>query len=228
MRCGKSCRLRWMNYLRPGIKRRNISQDEEDLIVRLHSLLGNRWSLIAGRLPGRTDNEIKNYWNTYLLKKLNKAGLRLTPNKNFRKPRKSSAAGDHCTATPNKERKKNKIVVNTHPDGKEKTDDIPKTKVYLPKPIRVSSAFSRTNSFESGSSSNGGGDAGENGAGSDTELSNVPGVGPIFELEDADDGVSGGDDDFPSELGMLPPTRPASSDDVVMLYQVYEEYLQLI
>ncbi|KAJ9168026.1 hypothetical protein P3X46_019604 [Hevea brasiliensis] len=69
-RCGKSCRLRWLNYLRPDIKRGNISPDEEDLIVRLHRLLGNRWSLIAGRLPGRTDNEIKNYWNTKLGKKI--------------------------------------------------------------------------------------------------------------------------------------------------------------
>ncbi|KAL8102643.1 transcription factor MYB1-like [Apium graveolens] len=68
-RCGKSCRLRWLNYLRPDIKRGNISDDEEDLIIRLHKLLGNRWSLIAGRLPGRTDNEIKNYWNTSLRKK---------------------------------------------------------------------------------------------------------------------------------------------------------------
>ncbi|XVE53847.1 hypothetical protein DITRI_Ditri03aG0034600 [Diplodiscus trichospermus] len=68
-RCGKSCRLRWMNYLRPDIKRGNISSDEEDLIIRLHKLLGNRWSLIAGRLPGRTDNEIKNYWNSHLSKR---------------------------------------------------------------------------------------------------------------------------------------------------------------
>ncbi|KAG5244077.1 transcription factor MYB [Salix suchowensis] len=69
-RCGKSCRLRWMNHLRPNIKRGNISDQEEDLIVRLHKLLGNRWSLIAGRLPGRTDNEIKNYWNSHLSKKI--------------------------------------------------------------------------------------------------------------------------------------------------------------
>ena len=41
-RCGKSCRLRWLNYLRPNIKRGNISYDEEDLIIRLHKLLGNR------------------------------------------------------------------------------------------------------------------------------------------------------------------------------------------
>ncbi|CAL9196873.1 unnamed protein product [Musa hybrid cultivar] len=69
-RCARSCRLRWLNYLRPDIKRGNISHEEEDLIIRLHNLLGNRWSLIAGRLPGRTDNEIKNYWNTVLKKKV--------------------------------------------------------------------------------------------------------------------------------------------------------------
>ncbi|KAL4339490.1 hypothetical protein GQ457_08G026390 [Hibiscus cannabinus] len=70
-RCAKSCRMRWLNYLRPNIKRGNISDEEEDLILRLHKLLGNRWSLIAGRLPGRTDNEIKNYWNSHLSKKIN-------------------------------------------------------------------------------------------------------------------------------------------------------------
>ncbi|XP_059633203.1 transcription factor MYB123-like [Cornus florida] len=69
-RCGKSCRLRWLNYLRPDIKRGNITEEEEDLIIRLHNLLGNRWSLIAGRLPGRTDNEIKNFWNTNLRKRM--------------------------------------------------------------------------------------------------------------------------------------------------------------
>ncbi|GMH03803.1 hypothetical protein Nepgr_005642 [Nepenthes gracilis] len=69
-RCGKSCRLRWLNYLKPDIKRGNITHDEEDLIIRLHKLLGNRWSLIAGRLPGRTDNEIKNYWNSNIVKKI--------------------------------------------------------------------------------------------------------------------------------------------------------------
>ncbi|KAJ9183148.1 hypothetical protein P3X46_007052 [Hevea brasiliensis] len=75
LRCGKSCRLRWMNYLRPSVKRGQIAPDEEDLILRLHRLLGNRWSLIAGRIPGRTDNEIKNYWNTHLSKKLISQGI---------------------------------------------------------------------------------------------------------------------------------------------------------
>ncbi|KAL3008537.1 hypothetical protein AAZX31_07G036400 [Glycine max] len=82
-RCGKSCRLRWLNYLRPDIKRGNITNDEEALIIRLHSLLGNRWSLIAGRLPGRTDNEIKNYWNTNIGRKLQNGGAGSTLNTNI-------------------------------------------------------------------------------------------------------------------------------------------------
>ncbi|KAL5977623.1 hypothetical protein ACLOJK_041521 [Asimina triloba] len=70
-RCRKSCRLRWLNYLRPNIKRGDFAVDEVDLIIRLHKLLGNRWSLIAGRIPGRTANDIKNFWNSHLSKKLN-------------------------------------------------------------------------------------------------------------------------------------------------------------
>ncbi|XP_024542327.1 transcription factor MYB120 [Selaginella moellendorffii] len=74
-RCGKSCRLRWINYLRPDLKRGIFSADEEKLIIDLHSALGNRWSQIATQLPGRTDNEIKNYWNTCIKKKLRQAGI---------------------------------------------------------------------------------------------------------------------------------------------------------
>ncbi|CAN6293238.1 unnamed protein product [Urochloa humidicola] len=70
LRCGKSCRLRWINYLRPDIKRGNFSADEEALIVRLHHELGNRWSAIAAQLPGRTDNEIKNVWHTHIKRRL--------------------------------------------------------------------------------------------------------------------------------------------------------------
>ncbi|XP_027167633.1 myb-related protein 306 [Coffea eugenioides] len=72
LRCSKSCRLRWTNYLRPGIKRGNFTEHEEKMIIHLQALLGNRWAAIASYLPQRTDNDIKNYWNTHLKKKLKK------------------------------------------------------------------------------------------------------------------------------------------------------------
>ncbi|XP_022720027.1 transcription factor MYB61-like [Durio zibethinus] len=74
-RCGKSCRLRWINYLRPDLKRGAFSQQEENLIIELHAVLGNRWSQIAAQLPGRTDNEIKNLWNSCIKKKLRQRGI---------------------------------------------------------------------------------------------------------------------------------------------------------
>ncbi|KAE8724653.1 MYB108 protein [Hibiscus syriacus] len=67
-RTGKSCRLRWLNYLRPDVRRGNITLEEQLLILELHSRWGNRWSKIAQHLPGRTDNEIKNYWRTRVQK----------------------------------------------------------------------------------------------------------------------------------------------------------------
>ncbi|XP_062198288.1 transcription factor MYB60-like [Phragmites australis] len=70
MRCSKSCRLRWTNYLRPGIKRGNFTPHEEGIIIHLQALLGNKWAAIASYLPLRTDNDIKNYWNTHLKKKV--------------------------------------------------------------------------------------------------------------------------------------------------------------
>ncbi|XP_076893318.1 transcription factor MYB17-like [Bidens hawaiensis] len=75
LRCGKSCRLRWANYLRPDIKRGPFTPKEEQLIMQLHAILGNRWAAIAAQLPGRTDNEIKNLWNTHLRKRLVSKGI---------------------------------------------------------------------------------------------------------------------------------------------------------
>ncbi|TKW26109.1 hypothetical protein SEVIR_3G164600v4 [Setaria viridis] len=97
-RCGKSCRLRWINYLRPDLKRGSFSQQEEDLIVALHEILGNRWSQIASHLPGRTDNEIKNFWNSCLKKKLRQRGIDPSTHKPIASAEAGTAlpdAGDH-------------------------------------------------------------------------------------------------------------------------------------
>ncbi|KAL2500992.1 transcription factor RAX2-like [Forsythia ovata] len=69
-RCGKSCRLRWLNYLRPDIKHGGFTEEEDNIILTLYHNIGSRWSVIASHLPGRTDNDVKNYWNTKLKKKL--------------------------------------------------------------------------------------------------------------------------------------------------------------
>ncbi|GAB4828091.1 hypothetical protein Ancab_035006 [Ancistrocladus abbreviatus] len=90
-RCGKSCRLRWINYLRPDLKRDAFSPQEERLILHLHSLLGNRWSQIAAHLPGRTDNEIKNFWNTKIKRRL----------KNNASSSTTSPNSSHHSSSPN-------------------------------------------------------------------------------------------------------------------------------
>ncbi|KAH7536661.1 myb-related protein 308 [Ziziphus jujuba] len=74
-RCGKSCRLRWINYLRPDLRKGSFTPEEEQLIIDVHRILGNRWAQIAKHLPGRTDNEVKNFWNSCIKKKLLSQGL---------------------------------------------------------------------------------------------------------------------------------------------------------
>ncbi|XP_009771204.1 transcription factor GAMYB-like isoform X1 [Nicotiana sylvestris] len=77
-RCGKSCRLRWANHLRPDLKKGALTPEEVRRINELHAKMGNKWAQIAAKLPGRTDNEIKNYWNTRI-KKRRRVGLQIYP-----------------------------------------------------------------------------------------------------------------------------------------------------
>lgn len=127
-RCGKSCRLRWTNYLRPDLKRGLLNEAEEQLVMDLHARLGNRytlvnfflgvltqaeifnlfhvkyiskcfitcrWSKIAARLPGRTDNEIKNHWHTHIKKKLIKMGIDPVTHQPLHKQDNKGAAASH-------------------------------------------------------------------------------------------------------------------------------------
>lgn len=97
-RTGKSCRLRWVNYLHPDLKRGRMSPDEERLVVDLHARWGNRWSRIAKAMPGRTDNEIKNYWRTHMRKKAQEEKM-LAKNKASSSPSSSSADSTSLTTT---------------------------------------------------------------------------------------------------------------------------------
>ncbi|KAL3844856.1 hypothetical protein ACJIZ3_002259 [Penstemon smallii] len=97
-RCRKSCRLRWYNYLSPNINRNHFTKEEVDLIIRLHKLLGNRWSLIAGRLPGRTGNDVKNFWNTHINNKKTKV---MITKSNIIRPQPRTFKKLLYTTTPN-------------------------------------------------------------------------------------------------------------------------------
>ncbi|KAK8509692.1 hypothetical protein V6N13_093545 [Hibiscus sabdariffa] len=216
LRCGKSCRLRWMNYLRPDIKRGNITADEDDLIIRLHSLLGNRWSLIAGRLPGRTDNEIKNYWNTHLSKRLFSQGT--DPNTHKKRP-------DPVVAQPVRKRKKN-ICSTSKPKQPAEPE---KPKIHLPKPIRVTASVQCTNTFSTVSSTQGGGEVVLHVPWTEYVNDDKNGTGFLSSCNNNNndrDLINGSD--FECQSHHHHHQVPCTEDDTNSLDKLYEEYLQLL
>ncbi|KAL3747345.1 hypothetical protein ACJRO7_016170 [Eucalyptus globulus] len=87
--CGKSCRIRWLNHLRPDIKQAGFTEDEDDIICTLFNhrkqASVKMWSVIASKLSGRTDNDVQNHWNPKPKKSLLKqmASLKTLPESNL-------------------------------------------------------------------------------------------------------------------------------------------------
>ncbi|KAK8716816.1 hypothetical protein V6N13_044113 [Hibiscus sabdariffa] len=127
LRCGKSCRLRWINYLRPDVKRGNFSDEENDLIIKLHSLLGNKWSKIAATLPGRTDNEIKNHWNTHIKRKLLSKGI---------DPSTHGPIKEHVSSTVEDTKTSNELtcINQNNPEGEKSPELNLELRISLPVP----------------------------------------------------------------------------------------------
>ncbi|KAI5422060.1 MYB-like transcription factor 4 [Lathyrus oleraceus] len=229
LRCGKSCRLRWMNYLRPDIKRGNITQEEDDLIIRLHSLIGNKWSLIAGRLPGRTDNEIKNYWNTHLLKKIqrNEQTCNVTEHEE-QEQRKTKKNNNNVGGNKKKKNNNNKQKKNDKKKGSDQEEE--KIQVYLPKPIRIKAlTLPRTDSgsftFESNSSS---GSQQKQGTEQQVTINiNNNVVCEVGEVGENDGfGLSSDDHDLVNDIGCE--SYFDTCNDRGTLERLYDEYFQLL
>ncbi|XP_060173668.1 transcription factor MYB8-like [Lycium barbarum] len=229
LRCGKSCRLRWVNYLRPGIKRGNFSPEEDDLIIRLHSILGARWSQIAGRLPGRTDNEIKNHWHTNLLKKLKAAGIEPKPKKStpkrtiksFNKRKHRQNKEEKRQRQAQKSRKTDNLLEQEKRQSQMEKDEavVEKIHVHIPKPIRLTHGYSYSSSQSS---------CQDNDAAQITLMLNSKEVDKkedkieeIYEKIQLFDELLNGCGDFSTEC-----SEPTSCS--YTLKEVYKEYFQLL
>lgn len=217
-----------MNYLRPGIKRGSFTPEEDDLIIQLHSVHGNRWSFIATELKGRTDNEIKNHWNSHLKRKTaNSSGDQENPETN-KKPRKKRR-------NTNSKSTKVKPVNVPVPENIVPQEIVPQpasSYTSLTGSSSQSGSFTlrKTDSFDSvmmsGSSSSSSVDQGVEADLLATDFS-WPSWAPMFEIDQGVGSTMNGPDghDLPFEICDL---LMSNVDESEMLDKLYSEYLNLI
>ncbi|XP_049376767.1 myb-related protein 308-like [Solanum stenotomum] len=232
LRCGKSCRLRWVNYLKPGLNRGTFTPEEDDLIVRLYTLLGSRWSLIAGRIPGRTDNDIKNYWNTSLLKKLKAQGNEPRKHKSQAKKRRRKKEKPNVSSQINRKnndenkmrRKKKEKIVEKH-----NIEDEVATKIEeQPHTQDSTQAVSDNNHNFTSSSSN------QDGTSSATSTSEIHSSSQNIEDQNQDaifENLQVIDELLLNDNFLFPPEKCIefnNNENHKLFEEVYEEYFQLV
>ncbi|KAJ9148119.1 hypothetical protein P3X46_030210 [Hevea brasiliensis] len=218
LRCGKSCRLRWMNYLRPDIKRGNITPDEDDLVIRPMP-----FSETAG-------HSLAEDYRAELIMKSRIIGTPISAKDSIGTPisatDSTNTSGKRSSSSESKEKKKN----DKNKEGNQGTANgkTTKTKIDLPKAVRVTSVSitrtSSTNSMRGSSSSHAGR--------GDTEVHNLPWLGMGYSNLEAGNGINDGEP-LPCNKnhnlvdGYAPSCQNYISTDENVLDEMFEEYEQL-